>query len=105
MLRLLLHGILHFLIPGIVARLAFKARWWRAWLIMSSTNLVDLDHLLATPVFDANRCSIPFHPLHSYEAIALYGVFCFVPLLRLPALGLLIHMALDGVDCLWMRME
>ena len=105
MLRLIFHGILHFLVPGIVARFAFKARWLRAWLIMSSTILVDLDHLFAIPVFDANRCSILVHPLHSYEAIALYGVLCFVPLLRLPALGLLIHMALDGVDCIWMRLE
>ena len=35
--------------------------------------LVDLDHLLATPIFKENRCSINFHPLHSYVAIGFYA--------------------------------
>jgi hypothetical protein len=66
--------------------------------------LVDLDHLLADPVYDMNRCSIGFHPLHSYPAIAAYGVAMFWPRLRLVATGLLIHMTLDGIDCLWISL-
>lgn len=62
--------------------------------------LVDLDHLLATPLFDACRCSINFHPLHSYPAIAVYVVLLFVPKLRIIAIGLLLHMATDQLDCM-----
>jgi hypothetical protein len=102
MIRSVAHLLLHFVVPGIAARLFFAERWKRAWLIMGLTMIVDLDHLLATPVFDPNRCSIGFHPLHSYPAIAVYLVLAAVTRTRLAGVGLLIHMALDGIDCLWM---
>jgi hypothetical protein len=94
-----LHLALHFLVPGLVAWLAFKSRWQYAWLIMVLTMFVDLDHLLASPVFDPNRCSIGFHPLHTYPAIFSYLVMAFIPVVRLVAIGLLIHMGLDVSDC------
>ena len=60
-----------------------------------------------TPIYDPNRCGIGFHPLHSYPAIAVYLVLLVSPVnwLRLVALGLVIHMFLDGTDCLWIRFE
>lgn len=100
--RPLFHIFLHFAVPGVAARLGFKAMWKRAWLIMAATILVDLDHLLANPLFDPNRCSIGFHPLHTYYAIAVYIVMTLVPRSRLIGIGLLIHMALDAADCYWM---
>ena len=66
---------------------------------MIGTMLVDLDHLLAAPVYDAGRCSIGFHPLHTLLPIITYGVFCFIPKLRYVGIGLIIHMALDAIDC------
>lgn len=69
---------------------------------MIATMLVDLDHLLATPLFDPNRCSIGFHPLHSYYAIGLYAVMAFFPKVRIIAIGLLFHMFTDFQDCFWM---
>ena len=33
---------------------------------MMATMLVDLDHLFADPIYDPDRCSIGFHPLHQY---------------------------------------
>lgn len=72
---------------------------------MAGTMLVDLDHLLAVPIFDPNRCSIGFHPLHAWPAIAAYVILASVPKnpnLRLAGAGLLIHMALDWVDCMCM---
>jgi hypothetical protein len=63
---------------------------------------VDLDHLLATPVFDPSRCSIGFHPLHTWPAMAVMLVLAALPRTRLVGIGLAIHMVLDGVDCLWM---
>lgn len=98
----MLHIILHFLVPGIVAWLGFRKYWVKAFLIMSATMLVDLDHLLATPIFDPDRCSIGFHLLHSYIAIGVYILLLVFPKLRLVAIGLLIHMALDYLDCLSM---
>ena len=72
---------------------------------MIATMLVDLDHLLTDPVYDAGRCSIGFHPLHQYPAIAAYGILVVWPKLQLVATGLLTHIALDGVDCVWMQYE
>ena len=62
--------------------------------------LVDLDHLLATPIFDPNRCSIGFHPLHTYPAMAVYAVMLIFPKTRIVGIGLLFHMLTDGIDCL-----
>jgi hypothetical protein len=102
MSRPVLHLILHVLVPGAVARLAFSDRWRRAWLIMLLAMVVDLDHLLATPIYDPNRCGIGFHPLHSYVAIGVYGILALIPTSRVAGVGLLIHMLLDGIDCVFM---
>ena len=64
-----------------------------------STMLVDLDHLLANPIYDPTRCSIGFHPLHTEIPIFIYLLLSFFPKTRLIGLGLLIHMALDSIDC------
>jgi len=102
MIRPIIHLLLHFIVPGIVAKLSFGERWKSAWLIMVLTIIVDLDHLLANPIYDPNRCSIGYHPLHSYPAIFIYLALTMIPKTRLIGLGLLIHMALDAVDCIWM---
>jgi hypothetical protein len=79
--------------------------------------VVDADHLLADPIYDPNRCSIGFHPLHTWPAVLVYALLFVVPLVlarlrkddeatpraywtvHLIGLGLLIHMALDWADC------
>lgn len=66
---------------------------------MMATILVDVDHLLAIPIYDSLRCSIGFHPLHQFLAIAVYCVLCFIPKLRLIGIGLVIHILLDSFDC------
>jgi len=66
---------------------------------MVSTMLVDVDHLLATPIYDATRCSIGFHPLHGLIPIGLYFVLSLIPKTRIVGIGLIIHMALDSLDC------
>lgn len=70
---------------------------------MVATILVDLDHLLADPIFDPNRCSINFHPLHTYRAIAVYALLLLPARTRIIAIGLLLHMATDFLDCEWMN--
>ena len=104
-LQFIVHYSLHLLAPGLIARIWFKDIWQKAWLIMLATMLVDLDHLLATPIYDPNRCSLGFHPLHSYYAILFYAVLLFVKKthIRIIATGLLFHMFTDFQDCLWQQ--
>ena len=97
--------ILHVAVPAVVANTFYRDQFLRAFLIMFVTLLVDLDHLLANPIYDPGRCSIGFHPLHQYPAIAAYCVLAAVPKTRLIGIGLLIHMALDGMDCVWMSLS
>jgi hypothetical protein len=103
--RLIVHFALHFFLPAAVARATFADRWQWAWLIMVLTMVVDLDHLLVDPIYDPQRCGIGFHPLHSYPAIMVYFAMTAIPMARLVAIGLLIHMTVDGIDCLWLALE
>lgn len=93
------HIFLHFLVPAIVTLLCFRADWKKAYLMMMLTMLVDIDHLLADPIYDPDRCSIGFHPLHRLFLIPLYIALCFFPKTRFVGLGLTIHMTLDSMDC------
>jgi len=93
------HLALHFAAPALLAGLFFRRSWQLAYLVMIATMLVDIDHLFATPVYDPNRCSIGFHPLHELWFIVLYIALCFVPRMRLIGIGLSVHMALDAIDC------
>lgn len=71
----------------------------RVILILLAGILIDVDHLMAIPIFDSERCSINFHPLHSYWAIALYFGLFFVKKTRIIGLALLIHILADWADC------
>lgn len=99
MLQALVHYGIHFGLPLIVALVYFKSYWLKACGIMILGMLIDLDHLLANPIFDSNRCSINFHPLHSYYAIAVYILLLLPKRTRLIGLGLVIHIIADSADC------
>ena len=102
MLQSFTHYGIHLLLPLLVALVWYKSNWKTAFLIMFAGILIDLDHLLANPIFDPNRCSIGFHPLHSSFAIFFY-LFLLVPKKsRLLALGLVIHIIADLADCSFM---
>ena len=70
---------------------------------MVLTLLIDIDHLLATPIFDANRCSINFHFLHTYYAMIVYAGLLFFRKTRIVGVGLLFHLFTDFLDCFWVR--
>ncbi|HET8804217.1 MAG TPA: DUF6122 family protein [Aequorivita sp.] len=101
MLQTLVHYTLHLLVPGLIAYIFFRKEWKKAWLIMLATMLIDVDHLLATPIFETHRCSINFHPLHTYWAMAIYVALLFFKKTRIIAVGLLFHMLTDYIDCNW----
>ncbi|KAA3625829.1 MAG: hypothetical protein DWQ02_20990 [Bacteroidetes bacterium] len=101
MLQTTIHYSLHLLVPGLIAWLFFRKNWKQVWLIFLATMLVDLDHLLADPIFDPNRNSINFHPLHTYWAIGIYFLMLIPSKTRIVAIGLLFHMLTDFQDSLW----
>jgi len=98
-LKFFIHYGLHFIAPAIIAFFFFRKQWIKVYLIFLLSMLVDLDHLLATPIFDPNRCSIGFHPLHSYIAIGIYFVGIFFKKTRIIAIALILHMLADWLDC------
>ena len=101
LVRLAIHIILHVIFPGIIAYVFFKNIWKKAWMLMMLTMLIDLDHLLAMPIFDPDRCSINFHPLHTYFAGMGYLLLLFFNKTRIIAIGLLFHLITDAIDCLF----
>ncbi|PIB38812.1 DUF6122 family protein [Maribacter sp. 4G9] len=103
MLRFTLHYGIHFIVPLLVAFLFFKEQRLKVGLILLAGILLDLDHLLATPVFDADRCSINFHPLHTYWAMGIYFLMLFWKTTRIWGIAFLIHMVADITDCLFVR--
>ena len=100
MLRIIAHYGIHFLVPIAIGLLFFKERPWRVIVILLAGILIDVDHLLADPVFDPDRCSIGFHPLHSYWAIGSYALLFLFKKTRLLGLALSIHIVADAVDCM-----
>ena len=95
-----LHYFLHLIFPSLLAYTFYRSSWKKVYATFLLTMAVDLDHLLANPIFDPTRCSIGFHPLHSYVACVVYIVLLFVPKARIVAIGLLMHMVTDYIDCL-----
>jgi hypothetical protein len=102
-LRAIVHLLLHVAVPAAVAWAFYRDRFPRAWLLMLLGWAIDLDHLLADPVYAPDRCSIGFHPLHTAPAMLVYGGLLVPRRTRLLGIGLLLHIALDALDCLWMR--
>ncbi|KQT22491.1 hypothetical protein ASG31_03535 [Chryseobacterium sp. Leaf404] len=99
MLRTFTHYFLHLIFPAAIAYIFFQPQWKKAYFIMVATMLVDLDHLLATPVFDPDRMSVGFHLLHSYPMIAVYFLMLFFKgNIRIIAVSLLFHMFTDFQD-------
>ena len=96
------HLALHFVIPAVLTGLFFRKNWKRAYFLMIATMLVDIDHLFADLIYDPNRCSLGFHPLHEPWFVFFYAALCFapnMPKIRLIGIGLTVHMVLDAIDC------
>jgi hypothetical protein len=99
MLKFTVHYGFHFLLPLLISFLCFKKNWKTIYLIFLCSMLVDLDHLVANPIFQKNRCIINFHPLHSYIAIGMYFMGLFFKKTRIIAFALLLHILTDFIDC------
>ena len=75
----MIHLALHFIVPAVLTGLFFRDKWKLAYTLMMATMIVDIDHIIADPIYDPNRCSIGFHPLHEPWFILVYIALCFVP--------------------------
>lgn len=104
--QLILHYGLHIVAPLGIALLISRKKFWQIYLVLMLTMVVDMDHLWSVPIYQADRCSIGFHWLHSGYAIWVYllslAVFWKKLIVRAIFIGLLFHMVVDGIDCLWM---
>ena len=104
MLRFIVHYFLHLVAPFGVARVLVGKSWLRVGLVFLATMAVDLDHLLSDPVYDAARCSIGHHPLHGVPTLLVCCVALAAPApWRWVALGLLMHLGTDLLDCVWIQ--
>ncbi len=104
MLQAFTHYFLHLGFVGLIAIIWDRKNWWKCWLVLLGTMLVDLDHLLVNPIFHPERCSIGYHYLHCPLPILIYliGFLYFKhSYTRLFCLGLLFHMLTDSIDCIW----
>ena len=102
LLQTVVHYSLHLAFPALLAFVFFRRDWITVYVLFLATMMVDLDHLLASPIFEASRCGINFHILHSYWAIGLYALLLFFKRpYRIIGIGLLLHMLTDLIDCLF----
>lgn len=102
-----MHYGAHWAAPFLIAWLFWREHWLRAGLVIATANLIDLDHLLASPIFDPGRCSIGFHLLHGWAAAFVFAAMLVVPRwwVRAFALGALWHLAVDYGDCAMMGLS
>lgn len=96
----MLHILLHFILPLAIALAFYRSRPIYTYLWLMAGMVIDLDHLLADPIYDPARCSIGFHPLHNLIPAGLYLALFAHEKTRIVGLGLLIHLLLDAGDCL-----
>jgi hypothetical protein len=89
-------------VPALLVALLWRERWWQSYLWLLAGLAIDIDHVLASPIYDPLRCSIGFHPLHTLPAALVYIALCLHPRTRILGCGLLLHLALDAGDCLSM---
>ena len=76
-MRFFIHMIMHFAVPAALARAVGKDGWrTRCWQALSAM-IIDIDHLLADPILDPNRCSVGFHPPHRVGSNSLCGAHTY----------------------------
>ncbi|MEK6983336.1 MAG: DUF6122 family protein [Nanoarchaeota archaeon] len=100
----LLAGVLLALILALIfKKFRSKEEFKRMTLWFSASNLIDIDHLLTNPIYGPSRCGINFHPLHSWFMFPFYVGGLFYKKTKYLCIGILLHLALDSIDCVLMK--
>ena len=95
----IIHIVLHITAPLLIALALYKTKWLSSYGILLLGLLIDLDHLLANPLYNSSRCSIGFHPLHTLLPVIIYLLLLIPVKTRVFGIGLNLHIALDLADC------
>lgn len=103
-MRAIFHLCLHFIVPLWIARRFYATNWLVTFFVLVATMVIDVDHFLADPIYDPNRCGLGFHPLHSFPAVGGYGLLLIPKVTRTIGIGLCTHIILDGLDCVAINM-
>lgn len=77
----------------------YRPHWLKFYGVLLLGLLIDADHVFANPMYDPERCSIGFHPLHTRPPILLYIALLVPAKTRVLGIGLCVHIALDLIDC------
>lgn len=74
--------------------------------LILSANLVDLDHLLARPIYHPRRNPFITHPLHKlWYLLLLFAVgLLFIRKAAFLGVGILSHLLLDFLDVKWHKL-
>ena len=64
------------------------------------SNLIDLDHLFASSVFEPTRCSVNNHVFHSFFAFPVY-LLGLLSKYRYFFIGVIAHLLIDYLGCLY----
>ena len=98
-----IHLLSNFMLAAVltfyVSRTQSKSTLLKIFLVLALSNLIDMDHLLASPIYDPTRCSINFHPLHSWYFFPAYLLGLFFPKTRIFCMGIALHLGVDAIDC------
>ena len=102
--NILIHALSNvLLVYGIILYNKYKKKKYNLKyiiLMVFSSHLIDLDHLLADPIYDPLRCSINFHFLHKWYLFPLYIVGSIFGRYKYLFWAILLHLVLDLLDCL-----
>lgn len=85
--------------PLIVVAVFYRKFWGIAYLLLMAGMMIDVDHLVANPIYSPGRCSMGFHPLHTWLPIIVYALMLIPQKTRILGVGLCLHIILDVVDC------
>ncbi len=99
-MNLLIHIISNLVLIAIISFFDKKTPFKKIFLLVILSNFIDLDHIVANPVYDPSRCSINFHPLHSWYLFPVYLVGIFLKKYKYLFYGIILHLILDKIDCL-----
>ncbi len=102
MYKELVHYGIHFLVPVVITWFFYPNQRLFAFLVLLGGIVIDVDHVFATPIFDSQRCSIGFHPLHTALPILGYFLLLIPKKTRIYGLALCLHIFADITDCLFM---
>jgi len=102
-MNLIIHLLAGIALAGAISLFFKKLRNKKEFLSMSLwfslANTIDIDHLLANPIYNPLRCGINFHPLHSWFMFPIYVAGLFHKKTRYLNIGILLHLFLDSIDC------